>query len=519
MVKKRDQNIRLQNITTTMRRRFEQQQELDGTPIKEVKINMKTRHQLAPLLSSLQYIFITPELNEKIFTILEESIKGTGSQMGRPGMSLWEILVLGVLRLNLELDYDFLHDQANNHNEIRGILGVETRKVFYDGKFYSLQSIKDNVQLLTEPTLQKISAEVVKHGHQLKKKESEKEALELRLKTDGFAVESNIHFPTDINLLWDSIRKSLETIGVIDYRYGLEGWRKLKYLQRGLKKSYRIAAQIHQKKGKNYPYRIKKSVAEYLERSRYVEVKIVAILPQLLSLSVGDEVLESLVNDLSYYHGMLIKHIDLVERRIIKDEKIPHEEKVFSIFEPHVEWVYKGKLHRPVELGHNVIITTDQFQFIVDHKVLEKETEKEQVIPLGARLQENWGKINSLYSISFDKGFTTELGKQSLQKIFKEVILPKRGKKTGAQEVEEDRAIFINLRNKHSAVESNINELEHAGLDKVPDKKIDGFKRYVALGVLAYNLKRLGKIVLEQKLLSSTIDLAHHQKSSRVRAA
>ena len=84
-----------------MRKRFEQQQELDGTQIREVKINMKTRHQLAPLLSSLQYIFISPELNEKIFTILEQSIEGTSTRMGRPRMSLWEVLVLGVLRLNL----------------------------------------------------------------------------------------------------------------------------------------------------------------------------------------------------------------------------------------------------------------------------------------------------------------------------------------------------------------------------------------------------------------------------------
>lgn len=319
-------------------------------------------------------------------------------------------------------------------------------------------------------------------------------------------------------MLWDSVRKALDMIEIIDFGYGLEGWRKLRHLRRGVKKSYRIASQIHQKKGKDYQRRIKKSVREYLGKSRYVDAKIVASLPVLVMLSAGNPKIEPLMLDLLFYHKMLIKHIDLVERRIINEEKIPHEEKVFSIFEPHTEWVYKGKLHRPVELGHNVIVTTDQFQFILDHKVLENETEKEQVIPLGARLKEKWGKINKLYSISFDKGFTTELGKQSLQKIFEEVILPKRGRKTGAQEVEEDRDIFINLKNKHSAVESNINELEHAGLDKVPDKKIEGFKRYVALGVLAYNLKRLGKVILEQELLCTTIDLANYSKQSRSRA-
>jgi len=39
----------------------------------------------------------------------------------------------------------------------------------------------------------------------------------------------------------------------------------------------------------------------------------------------------------------LNKHIDLVERRVLQGEKIPHEEKMFSIFEPDVEWLQKGK--------------------------------------------------------------------------------------------------------------------------------------------------------------------------------
>lgn len=332
-------------------------------------------------------------------------------------------------------------------------------------------------------------------------------------------MESNIHFPTDINLLWDSVRKSLNMIEVFISYGGVTGWRKIKYHYRALKKRYRIAAQIHQKKGKNYEARLQKAILAYLEKCRSVEEKIKTSKEELLVLSSSDPIVKELLKDLFYYHKMLVKHIDLVERRIIKKEKIPHAEKVFSIFEPHVEWVYKGKLHRPVELGHNVLVTTDQFQFILDHKVLEKESEKEQVIPLGARLAKNWGKENKLSSISFDKGFGTELGKRSLQKIFDEVVMPKRGKKTAKQEQEEERSIFIALRHGHSAVESNINELEHAGLDKVPDKKIEGFKRYVALGVLAYNLKRLGKMVLEQKLLPTIIQLGKERKFSNAKAA
>ena len=85
-------------------------------------------------------------------------------------MSLWEILVLGTVRLCMEMDYDRLRDEANDHRSLRGILGVQTRRVFGEDKIYPLQTVKDNVRLLDEQTLDKINEVVVKAGHQLKKK-------------------------------------------------------------------------------------------------------------------------------------------------------------------------------------------------------------------------------------------------------------------------------------------------------------------------------------------------------------
>lgn len=91
-------------------------------------------------------------------------------------MSLWEILVLGSVRLNLDTNYDMLQDLANNHDTLRGILGVRTKAVFSQGKYYELQTIKDNVGLLDEETLKRISEVVVKAGHQLKKKRKKKQS-------------------------------------------------------------------------------------------------------------------------------------------------------------------------------------------------------------------------------------------------------------------------------------------------------------------------------------------------------
>jgi len=159
-----------------MRKRFEQQQQLDSTPIGEVNLNVRTRHQLVPMLAALQYIFVTPSINESIFKLLEQKVVGDKKETGRIGMSLWEILVLGVIRLNLNYDYDALLDQANNHRLIRGILGVDGKAVFEQGKSYKLQTLKDNVSLLDEETISAISLIVVKAGHQLKKKKRRKKS-------------------------------------------------------------------------------------------------------------------------------------------------------------------------------------------------------------------------------------------------------------------------------------------------------------------------------------------------------
>jgi len=215
------------------------------------------------------------------------------------------------------------------------------------------------------------------------------------------------------------------------------------------------------------------------------------------NLSIISEVL---CDQLKKYHDYLDLFIDQLDRRLLKGEKIPHSEKVFSIFEPHTEWIKKGKSNNRVELGHNVLVTTDQYHFIIDHKVMINERDNVQPFSLMERLKENY-PINeySYESLSFDRGFYSKLAKASINKEVSLLVLPKKGKKTKAETEEESTKQYRQLCHHHSAVESNINELEQGGVNKVPDKGLEGFKKYVALGVLANNIKRLGKYLKEKR--------------------
>ena len=149
-----------------MRKRFETQLELGSCPIEDIEMPAKSRDELPPVLRALQEIYINAELNEKIFGIMESKIQ-VGLQ-GRPGMSLWQILVLGVVRSTLNTNYDRVHHIANYDMLVRQLFGHPTFGL--KQKKYSLQSIKDNVELLTEEMLDEINEAVVSYGHSVKKK-------------------------------------------------------------------------------------------------------------------------------------------------------------------------------------------------------------------------------------------------------------------------------------------------------------------------------------------------------------
>ena len=420
---------------------------------------------------------------------MEGKILSNKKKTGRPGMNLWQIFVLAQVRLCLNLTYDELHDLANFHTMIRQLMGVETG-FGYEKVEFEYQNILDNVSLLDDATVRELNDVIVDFGHSvLKKKETEP----LRLKTDSFVVKSNVHFPTDYNLLLDCARKSLDTVqGFLDKYPCISQWRKISNWYAELKNMMRTLSRASVSGGVGKEQRIKLAAKKYLKKAYALQKKLQATKTIFPSNDIIDMALHL---ELQRYMDLLNKHIDLADRRLLKGEPIPHSEKMFSIFEEYTEWITKGKRHPNVELGKNTAITTDQYHLIVDYHVMDHESDAGIVIPLFERMITKY----MLDSWSFDRGFWNKDTKQRLMKEITNVIMPRKGKKNKSESEEESQKIFKKFKNKHSAIESNINELEHHGLDRCPDRGYEHFKRYIGLAVCAYNLKRIGKELIEQQ--------------------
>ncbi len=166
------------------------------------------------------------------------------------------------------------------------------------------------------------------------------------------------------------------------------------------------------------------------------------------------------------------RQIDQIRRRVIQGETIAHGEKVFSIFEPHTEWISKGKAGVPVELGLRVCVLEDQYGFVLHHQVMEKQTDDQVAVSMVTQTQQ---RFPALGACSFDKGFYSPSNQLALASLLDEVVLPKKGRLSRAEAAHESSVGFVAGRRAHSGVESAINALEVH--DRCLDHGLAGFKR------------------------------------------
>ncbi len=203
------------------------------------------------------------------------------------------------------------------------------------------------------------------------------------------------------------------------------------------------------------------------------------------------------IEEIAKYLVHAESQIDQISRRVIEGETIPHHEKVFSLFEEHTEWISKGKAGISQELGLKVCIVKDQFGFILHHRVMENESDDKVAVPI---IDETKERFDKLTGCSFDKGFHSPDNQKELAQILDRVILPRKGKLSAINKEIESSEEFKEARRKHSLVESSINALENHGLDRCLDHGLKGFKRYVALAVLARNIQIIGHIHQQKEL-------------------
>ena len=460
--------------------------------IEDIEFDPYCRDDITNTLRGIQHIYCTPELREPVFALLTSEIlasptassdddasgesAGINPDTGRPGMELWKILVMGLLKQGLDCDYDRIGNLANYHAQVRAMLGDDDtgEKVRYDRR-----TITRNVNLLTPSLLGKINKVVVDAGHVLAGHE---EGEKLQARCDSFVVETDVHYPTDVNLLWDSLRCLIRDIALLCAFYGLKGWRQSQHLTNNVRRAFNRVRSAKQRTKKV------ERVSEYLEVAADIVERAEGSLEELekAGAEAGD------INKVKGYLEHAKRQMDQVDRRLVQGEKIPHGEKVFSIFLGFTRWCVKGKPGIQAELGVPVSVVESEHQFVMNYRVMWEESD----VDVGAELiADTQAEYPDLKKCSFDKGYHSRGARAALQRLLELVAMPRKGKLSKAAKEEESEEEFVAARRAHAAVEAGIRNLEKHGLGRVMSRSKAGYERMVGLSVVATNVHRIGMLL------------------------
>ena len=140
---------------------------LGSLDIGAIELNAKSRDDIPAILFGLQAIYIDEKMRNKLFGLLDEHIPGRLGNTDSPGMDLWRILVMGVLKQGLQCDVHHLQELVNNFSNVQAFLGHDA---WFDPGHYELRTIRENVGLLTPELLRRVGEMVSATGHKVARK-------------------------------------------------------------------------------------------------------------------------------------------------------------------------------------------------------------------------------------------------------------------------------------------------------------------------------------------------------------
>lgn len=304
---------------------------------------------------------------------------------------------------------------------------------------------------------------------------------------DTTVYETNIHYPTDSSLLWDSFRtlsrllheiqKELPQLD-LDHRFH----------DRKVKKLAIFIARNASSKRKATVRQVKRHYRLLIQRVRWIHGIGQTVLAQIQA--IGKE-----AQELAHYLPLVHRIITQADQRVLQGLSVPADEKLYSLFEEHTELIQRGKARKPIEFGHKVMLAQTAEKFIHHYQVLPRRREDRDLLaPALEAHQALFGHYPDV--LATDKGFYENMGQiHWLAAHIRTVSIPKKGRRNPQENERETAEAFVSGQRFRAGVEGSISVLKRAF--KLGCCLFKGFRHYAAsvgLAVLCHNLVLLTRL-------------------------
>jgi IS5 family transposase len=325
-----------------------------------------------------------------------------------------------------------------------------------------------------------------------------------KMRLDTTVVETNIHYPTDSNLLGDGVRVLIRAMKRIGEIVGQQG-AKLRDRSRSVKFRILEIGRVARTKGGPNRERLQQgyekllsTVGRVVGQAKRFSGEIAKGVKRSTDV-MRQATLEGLRKELDTFVPRVQQVMRQAKQRIFGgDTHAP--EKLVSIFEPTTEIIRKGKASKPTEFGKMVKIQETENQIITDYAVYEKRpSDSDLVIAAIDAHEKKLGCTPRL--LAGDAAFYSAKNEAAAhEKGVKRVCIPSRNTKSAERKREQKKRWFKQGQKWRTGCEGRISVLKRRhGLRRCLYKGDGGMKRWVGLGVIADNLHHLGTVLANRK--------------------
>ena len=335
--------------------------------------------------------------------------------------------------------------------------------------------------VLSAQTLAGMNQVVATHAVAMGKISGEKQRL------DTTVYETNIHYPTDSSLLWDSFRTLSRQLREIQKEFPQLDLDH-RFHDKKVKKLATFIARNASSKRKATLRQVKRHYRLLIERVRWIHG-----VGQTVSAHI--RAIGETAADLAHYLPLVDRIITQADQRVFQGLKVPPDQKLYRLVEEHTELIVRGKARKPIEFGHKVMLAQTTEKFIHHYQVLPQCREDPELLePALEAHQKVFGHYPDV--LAADKGFYKNMNQiDSLQVTIRTVSIPKKGRRNPQEDERETSDGFVNGQRFRAGVEGSISVLKRAF--KLGCCLFKGFTHYAAsvgLAVLCHNLVLLTRL-------------------------
>lgn len=415
-----------------------------------------------------------PKINELVLQELRSSSlsrSSTDGDVGCGGMSAEQVLRAAVVKQLNQFSYRELAFHLADSRSYRTFcrLGITEPTP-------SKSTLAANIKALGFETLEKINRELVGIAKDVALEKGDK------VRVDCTVVESNIHAPSDSELLYDCVRvltrlmcrarDLLGTVVVFGNRTRRAKRRRLGVLN---------AKDKQQRRG------VYRDLLKVTEETHHSAQRIGEQLKESdLTEPVKRASAEQIAADLAHFLVLTEKVIDQTRRRVINEERVPAEEKVVSIFEEHTDIIRKDR--RETLYGHKVCLTGGSSSMILDCVILEgnpaDSTLAETMIDRQVEIYERAPR-----QVAYDGAFSSKANLEAIKGKGVEDVAFAKAHGFTVTDMVKSSWVYQRLRRFRCGIEGVISFLKRVfGLDRCTWRSLPSFKSYVWSSIITCNL-------------------------------